>query len=78
MTARYPARITIPSVPGYRFAIPVARPAVWAAEVLGRAIGHELHYELTANDFRAGISFADFIDPSLNKMLVGHHIADVL
>jgi hypothetical protein len=54
-----------------------AWPAVWGAEVLGRAIGHELRYELTADDF-CGVGFVPFIDSSLDRLLVGLHIADVL
>jgi hypothetical protein len=55
-----------------------AWPAVWGAEVLGRAIGHELRHWLDSGDPRDSIAYAEFIDPSLNKVLVGFHIADVL
>jgi hypothetical protein len=56
-----------------------AWPPVWGAEVLGRAIGHELRYELTANEYKPHISFGDLIDRELlSAELVGHHIADVL
>jgi hypothetical protein len=62
-----------------------AWPAVWGAEVLGHAIGHELRWELDTydpDDFtgrREGSpNFADMIDPALSLELVGHHIADVL
>jgi hypothetical protein len=48
------------------------------AEVLGRAIGHELRACLDAHEPFAWPGFADFIDPSLSATLVGHHIADVL
>jgi hypothetical protein len=55
-----------------------AWPPVWGAEVLGRAIGHELRWELTADDHHLNIIFTDLIDPSLDEVLVGYHIADVL
>lgn len=59
-----------------------AWPAVWGAEVLGRAIGHELRWELDRweldNGRGARLSFHPFIDQSLDRMLVGYHIADVL
>jgi hypothetical protein len=56
-----------------------AWPAVWGAEVLGRAIGHELRYWLETDEPTAAPNFAEFIDPSLlSRTLVGLHIADVL
>jgi hypothetical protein len=55
-----------------------AWPAVWGAEVLGRAIGHELRYWLETDTPGADIAFGDLIDPSLSRTLVQHHIADVL
>jgi len=55
-----------------------AWPAVWGAEVLGRAIGHELRYELLTGEPQRPPVLAAFIDSSLDKMLVGYHIADVL
>jgi hypothetical protein len=56
-----------------------AWPAVWGAEVLGRAIGHELRHELETEPARVSWPpFADFIDPALDIVLVGYHIADVL
>ena len=55
-----------------------AWPAVWGAEVLGRAIGHELRWELDNRQFRTAFSFGGLIDPALNSVLVGYHIADVL
>jgi len=54
-----------------------AWPAVWGAEVLGRAIGHELRWELDNRQYKTA-AFSPFIDPALNKVLVGYHIADVL
>ena len=55
---------------------------VWGAEVLGRAIGHELRYVLVHWETVGPLGllgyFADFIDQSLPRELVGHHIADVL
>jgi len=59
-----------------------AWPAVWGAEVLGRAIGHELRWEFASSGF--GIEspwsrgFHELLDPSLDSVLVGYHIADVL
>jgi hypothetical protein len=56
-----------------------AWPAVWGAEVLGRAIGHELRWELTTHDMKPHVSFGDLIDRQLlSAELVGYHIADVL
>ena len=55
-----------------------AWPAVWGAEVLGRAIGHELRHWLDSGDPRDPGAYLEFIDPSLDSVLVGHHIADVL
>jgi hypothetical protein len=55
-----------------------AWPAVWGAEVLGRAIGHELRYELTAGESGTTGPFVEFIDRGLPLELVGYHIADVL
>jgi hypothetical protein len=56
-----------------------AWPRVWGAEVLGRAIGHELRYELdTGQPFTRCGGFSPFIDSSLPSDLVGYHIADVL
>lgn len=60
---------------GHRFA------PFWGAEVLGRAIGHDLRWwlENTAPGEPAdGINYRDFIDPSLPLNLVRHHIADML
>jgi hypothetical protein len=55
-----------------------AWPAVWGAEVLGRAIGHELRWELVHGEPQRPPVLASFIDPSLDKMLIAHHVADVL
>ena len=55
-----------------------AWPPIWGAEVLGRAIGHELRYWLLRDEPGGFPVFAEFIDPSLDSVLVGHHIADVL
>jgi len=55
-----------------------AWPPAWGAEVLGRAIGHELRWELRHGEPQRPPVLASFIDPSLDKMLIGYHIADVL
>jgi hypothetical protein len=55
-----------------------AWPAVWGAEVLGRAIGHELGYWLKTVPPGGDIGFAEFIDRGLPLELVSYHIADVL
>lgn len=57
---------------------------VWGAEVLGRAIGHELRYWLMTDPPDADAaphnapSYASLTDPALPKALIAHHIADVL
>jgi hypothetical protein len=55
-----------------------AWPAVWGAEVLGRAIGHELRWELDHDGHAIPGSFRVFVSPPLDSVLVGRHIADVL
>lgn len=52
---------------------------VWGAEVLGRAIGHEVRYLRMNDKPGSDIGFAPIVRATrLPAMLVVHHVADVL